>query len=134
MKCFYHHQSDAVGLCKNCGRGLCPGCASEVPDGLACAGRCEIAAAELSVLIGRNANLSTSTKRGGTEWTFLGLFFVALGIIPAVSVFFASKSGTIAAYAAFAMLALASGLVCIVYGRRLNRRWAPSSSDRPNVA
>ena len=36
MKCFYHPPVDAVGICKNCQRGLCPGCASERDGGLAC--------------------------------------------------------------------------------------------------
>src|SRR5262245_51652117 len=41
MNCFYHRSSPAVGICKNCQRGLCSECAVEVPDGLACKERCE---------------------------------------------------------------------------------------------
>lgn len=41
MKCFYHPETEAVGLCKNCQRGLCPQCLTEYKHGLACKGRCE---------------------------------------------------------------------------------------------
>jgi hypothetical protein len=41
MRCYYHHDSEAVGTCKNCGRGLCPACVAEVENGLACQHRCE---------------------------------------------------------------------------------------------
>jgi hypothetical protein len=27
MRCFYHHDKEAVGSCKSCGKGLCPECA-----------------------------------------------------------------------------------------------------------
>ena len=29
MKCFYHEQKDAVGQCRNCGKGLCKDCTIE---------------------------------------------------------------------------------------------------------
>ncbi|MBU4189689.1 MAG: hypothetical protein KJ886_01655 [Candidatus Thermoplasmatota archaeon] len=30
MKCFYNPTRDAVGVCKNCGKGLCAECAVDV--------------------------------------------------------------------------------------------------------
>jgi hypothetical protein len=47
MKCFYSG-SDAIGLCKSCGRGLALACATEFPNGLACKSRCEATVRELS--------------------------------------------------------------------------------------
>jgi hypothetical protein len=41
MKCFYHPQTDAVAICKNCGKGLCTECVSDVGHGAACKGKCE---------------------------------------------------------------------------------------------
>ena len=35
MKCFYHQEKDAVGICKNCNRGLCNECLTEYDKGLA---------------------------------------------------------------------------------------------------
>jgi hypothetical protein len=54
MNCFYHHDRPAVGICKNCQRGLCPDCAAEVRDGLACGGRCEGKVELLSRLVARS--------------------------------------------------------------------------------
>jgi len=41
MKCFYHQETEAVGLCYYCNRGLCAECAMEYTRGLACRNRCE---------------------------------------------------------------------------------------------
>ena len=41
MNCFYHREITAVGVCRACGRALCPQCASESEPQLACKGRCE---------------------------------------------------------------------------------------------
>lgn len=29
MKCYYHHDRDAFGICSNCGKGLCLECMQE---------------------------------------------------------------------------------------------------------
>jgi peptidoglycan/LPS O-acetylase OafA/YrhL len=42
MKCFQHREAEAVGTCKNCGRGLCSDCAA-VGIALTCKGSCEAA-------------------------------------------------------------------------------------------
>jgi hypothetical protein len=44
MKCFYHPELDAIGLCKNCSRALCMICTAEVTGILYCRGGCEAAA------------------------------------------------------------------------------------------
>jgi hypothetical protein len=41
MRCFYHHDKEAVALCRGCGRGVCAECGVDVGRGLACRGRCE---------------------------------------------------------------------------------------------
>jgi hypothetical protein len=55
MKCYYHHDRDAVALCFWCNRGLCPACACEVGDRLACRDRCE-AAVERAIRIGEESS------------------------------------------------------------------------------
>lgn len=40
VKCFYDQQ-EAVGICKNCGRGVCQDSSVTVGKSLACKGRCE---------------------------------------------------------------------------------------------
>ena len=41
MRCFYHPDREAVGVCKSCQRGICPECLSDVGKGIACKARCE---------------------------------------------------------------------------------------------
>ena len=41
MRCYNHPDQEAVGICRSCGRGLCPGCAAEVEKAVACRDRCE---------------------------------------------------------------------------------------------
>ncbi len=41
MRCFYHHDREAVGTCRSCDKGLCPDCAVDLVEGLACRNRCE---------------------------------------------------------------------------------------------
>lgn len=41
MKCFYHPNIDAIGICYYCNRALCSDCAKDYSRGLACKGHCE---------------------------------------------------------------------------------------------
>src|SRR5262245_44541193 len=50
MRCFYHQDREAVGLCKSCARALCAECAVDQGTGLACRGRCEERARDLNEL------------------------------------------------------------------------------------
>jgi hypothetical protein len=63
VKCFYHHEQDAVGGCKSCGKGLCPECAVDLGKGLACSGRCEAQVRALIALIDQNAETAGKTVR-----------------------------------------------------------------------
>ena len=36
MKCYYHHDRDAFGICSNCGKGLCLECMQEVNNQVVC--------------------------------------------------------------------------------------------------
>ena len=62
MKCFYHPQADAVGLCKHCQRGLCPACACERDGGLACRDRHETQVDQVSALIRRNVQVAVKSR------------------------------------------------------------------------
>jgi hypothetical protein len=62
MKCFYHPQSDAVGTCKHCHRGVCRECAAERMDGIACLGRCEASVDAVNALIQRNIQVAVRSR------------------------------------------------------------------------
>ncbi len=91
MKCFLHHDQDAVGACKSCGKGLCPHCAVDLGKGLACRQHCEAAVEALIGLIDYNLQMSPKTTgflRGSRQIQIgatlfngaLGLAFLAWGL------------------------------------------------------
>jgi len=40
MQCFLHQGVAAVGICRTCGKGICPACAREIAGGLVCSEAC----------------------------------------------------------------------------------------------
>jgi hypothetical protein len=85
MNCFYHQTVPAVGLCKACGKGLCPICAVDFGSGLACKGRCEEEAKAVGDLIRRNISRAPiNEKIVAMAWRnrFLGsTFYLAFGLL-----------------------------------------------------
>ncbi len=86
MKCYYHHEADAVAICKSCGRALCPGCAADVGPGTACKQRCEENVAALNVIVERSksayAKAGRVHKRHAIWLLILGLVFIGFGGLP----------------------------------------------------
>src|SRR5262245_47539610 len=85
MKCYYHEATDAVGLCKSCGRGLCKGCAVDLGRGLACRDRCEGHARGVIELVESNVrylpthrSLVVGARRTGI---IAAGFFMAMGVV-----------------------------------------------------
>ena len=92
MRCFYHHEKEAVGTCKSCGKGLCPDCAVDLGRGLACRGRCEENVKTVIQLVERNILLSGQRenmlkqredilKRSDQMFSRTALFNLAFGAI-----------------------------------------------------
>ncbi len=118
MKCFYHHDRDAVGTCKSCQRGLCPECAVDLDKGLACRSRCEQDVRGLIALIQNNVRLSPAStgliqanRRGGINSAVfvlvLGAAFVVWGFT-ASYMRFISLLGAI--YAVYGLISLVRAL------------------------
>ena len=40
MKCFTHHEIDAVGICKACSKAVCASCTTDTGRGLSCSDAC----------------------------------------------------------------------------------------------
>jgi hypothetical protein len=78
MRCFYHHEAEAVAVCKNCGRGLCAGCAVEVGNGLACPNRCEADVRALNEVIARNR---TAYQKTSGAYARIAAFYVLIGAV-----------------------------------------------------
>jgi len=121
MKCFYHQTTDAVGICRNCSRGVCPACAAEIADGLACRGICETEAAAISRLVRLNARFVAQGPRGGTLCQGAGIAGTVAGI-PLLVRILSSRSPSITAMVP-SLILLFGGLALFVYGWRINRLW-----------
>jgi succinate dehydrogenase/fumarate reductase-like Fe-S protein len=72
MKCFYHNSVDAVAICKNCNRGVCPDCAAEVSNGVACKNRYEAEVEAVNYLINQN---KTSYQKASSAYARNALIF-----------------------------------------------------------
>ena len=85
MQCFNHHENAAVGLCKHCGKGLCPACATDLGYGLACreAHEGQVAAAHaMATKAARLQSVNRSNKYLGPGFfVVLGVLFGAWGIV-----------------------------------------------------
>ncbi len=118
MKCFDHQDRDAIGICKSCQKGLCPDCAADLSQGLACKVRCEDDVQNLIQLIRNNIKLSPAsfhmikTARrngmlGGSLLLIVGALFVAWGISEGIS--FSIPLG--ACFALFGLISLTRALL-----------------------
>lgn len=85
MKCYYHPEKDAVGICKNCNNGICKECASDVGNGLACKCSCEDEVRTINQITALSKTAFKKTgvayKRMTAVFLFLGVFFITFGII-----------------------------------------------------
>ena len=84
MKCFKHSQSDAVGTCKNCQKGLCHECAVDVGNGIACKSGCEDRVIAINELIDRNMGTHQKIRqvysRNAAIGTLAGLLLLVIGL------------------------------------------------------
>jgi hypothetical protein len=78
MRCFYHYERDAVAACKSCGRGLCPDCAADVGNGLACRDRCEEQVRAVNRIIERN---KTAYEKTSGAYARTALFYGLVGVL-----------------------------------------------------
>jgi hypothetical protein len=85
MKCFTHRDSDAIAICRSCGRALCPDCISEVGLSCACKNRCEADVQRFNAMLtqGRPALINPAKLVGYDRVAFilaLGAAFVCFGL------------------------------------------------------
>ena len=119
MKCFYHPETDAVGTCKNCHRGICRGCASERSEGIACRERCEAAVDAVSALIRRNVQLVSAPS-----WPILLRVIVYWAVAAGMAYFAAIQEDT-------AISLMSAGLAAIAFVAGLGSvRWLMKSPSR----
>jgi hypothetical protein len=78
MKCFYDETQDAIGTCKNCGKGLSKEYAVDLGKGLACKDRCEEDAKRIIALIDKNVSFTAASEnlmKGSGRTAYAGSLF-----------------------------------------------------------
>src|SRR5580704_1481128 len=85
MKCYTHRSSDAIAVCRSCGRALCPDCVAEVGLSCACKNRCESDVARFNEMLarGRPRPANPASLVGYDRVIFLmvlGLAFIGFGL------------------------------------------------------
>ncbi|MEO6034994.1 MAG: hypothetical protein ABIQ35_07055 [Verrucomicrobiota bacterium] len=84
MNCFYHPQVTALGICRNCQKGLCVDCLVDLNNGLACKNRCEREVTEIVAMINRSKKAyedqSDSLFGGGIFWGIIGAISILIGL------------------------------------------------------
>lgn len=81
MKCFNHHDRDAFGTCKTCGKGLCLDCMTEVSGMIVCKDNPKCAETAKLVSISYNNIKSAYSNRARLLTTLLGITFFITGIV-----------------------------------------------------
>ncbi len=99
MKCYNHHDSDAVGICKNCNKGICPECLTEIPNGIACTETCVDEVTLLNELISKNVrakNLAVgSYMRYALLYGLMGIVFLIYGLLDGKDLIFIEIMGVL---------------------------------------
>lgn len=81
MKCFNHHDRDAFGTCKTCGKGLCLDCMKEVSGMIVCKDNPKCAETAKLVSISYDNIKNVYSKRTSIFTSLLGLAFLIAGIV-----------------------------------------------------
>ena len=84
MKCYKHQQSDAVGLCKSCQKGVCPDCLALVDGSVACKDSCEEDVAAINHMMAHSQRVYKNYNKQWRPSIMIngvgGLLFLAYGL------------------------------------------------------
>ena len=87
MNCYNHQDRPAVGICKNCNKGLCRDCAVDVGNGLACKDSCEEEVRAINDMTERGKTAyhkaSKAHNRNAIIYGLMGSVFLFWGILVA---------------------------------------------------
>lgn len=129
MKCYYHPQADAVGICKSCSKGICPECTTDVGgNGLACKGIHEAEVASVNEIIGKNKTAFQTTGRAmqrsgiiygitATLLLLVGLLLLAAGLDTGTASWTAIGAGFLAG----SIILYAFTVIQVAAGRKFSR-------------
>ena len=77
MRCFRHFDTESVGICKNCQKGLCHECSVDCDNGLSCK-ECETRVRVLNKFLDNSVHRKANTQFISSLLS--GTFFIIFGI------------------------------------------------------
>jgi hypothetical protein len=84
MECFNHTGIPGVGICKSCGKALCPDCITELENGIACKGSCEDRVRMINSIIDANFQTMNAArhqmKTTGISGVIVGIGFIVFAV------------------------------------------------------
>ena len=117
MNCFYHPQVVTVAICKNCNKGLCADCTSDVGNGIACKGKCEAEVLAINAIINRS---KTAFQKTGNVYIALSIPFGILGLLICFGSFVSEKKDAGAIFPGIFFIAMS--VILFAYGRKFKGR------------
>jgi hypothetical protein len=78
VRCFSHQESKAVGIGKNCGRGVCVACVKAVDDGLSCSTACE---ARITALRAKLEGAGSPVRRMSKMFASMAVVMFVFGLM-----------------------------------------------------
>lgn len=92
MECFTHPETQAVAVCKSCGKAVCRSCAQDLGHAVVCSADCATDATELNEINKRAKRLygvgagakSRRLPSGVVMWSLFAVFFTGFGIYQSI--------------------------------------------------
>lgn len=130
MRCFVHRDTEAVGLCRGCSKGLCPACLVDLGHAITCHGACEQKAHTLHRQLQQTDTVLRSQTRNRF---FLPAFVMVMG---AAFMIFASDGRTLLNFGTvvgggFVLFGLVLLVIVQRYARDLARKDVPPGGPAP---
>ncbi|CAM4479391.1 MULTISPECIES: hypothetical protein [Alteromonas] len=121
MKCFSHQESEAVGLCKYCHKGVCSLCAAEVNGSIACADTCQEKVAAVDSMV--NKSLVTVEAQSKNRM-FMPAFFLVAGL--AIVIVSYIKTGGLGLSSIMGGVFIVFGIVLLL----INQKWVKDMQSK----
>ena len=124
MRCFYHRDTDAIAVCRYCGRGVCDACVAEVDKVSACRDRCESDVTALHIMLARSDSAFGTAARQLRIAAFICVLFAGLFVVLSRQMPYAMATWLLVP----AALVLLIGAVLLVFTARRYDARSPSTS------
>lgn len=91
MRCYYHSETNGVGVCRGCGKALCRRCTRDTGFGLTCSEACTERARQHEQLVTFNRRLHGLDRRSATlnapavMYTVFALILWGLGVYTSIT-------------------------------------------------